>query len=256
MKSNSFKIATWNTKQGVAPRQKEPELWRWIQETIAPDVIVLTEAKAPRAGFPQGWSGIGVTGGVGNRRPWGTVIAGKNLELVKTEFKRRKTKSEANRPNPATTFCVDVRLDGEVYCRVMGHYGLMLDNMDGLDALGLLNLELEDVISEHGDKKLIVAGDFNLWPDSVVGSFEDIGLTSVTDLRYSFPELRNPESGSRIWTHKNGPKASDGMRQELDFIFISKDLNKKFLSTKGGVGDYPDAWEMSDHAPVTVTVSL
>ena len=256
MKSNSLKIATWNTKQGVAPRQKEPKLWRWIQETIDPDLIVLTEAKAPKAGFPQGWSGIWVPGGVGNRRPWGTVIAGRNLELVKTEFKRRKTKSEANRPNPATTFCVDVRLDGEVFCRVMGHYGLMLDNMDGLDALRLLHHELEDVISEHGDKKLLVAGDFNIWPDYVVGGFEDIGLTSVTDLRDSFPKLRSPESGSRIWTHKNGPKASDGMRQELDFIFISKDLKKKFVSTKGGVGDFPDAWEMSDHAPVTVTVSF
>ena len=256
MKSNSLKIATWNTKQGVAPRQKEPELWRWMQETIAPDLIVLTEAKAPKAGFPQGWSGIWVPGGVGNRRPWGTVIAGRNLELVKTEFKRRKTKSEANRPNPATTFCVDVRLDGEVFCRVMGHYGLMLDNMDGLDALRLLHHELEDVISEHGDQKLLVAGDFNIWPDYVVGGFEDIGLKSVTDLRDSFPTLRSPECGSRIWTHKNGPKASDGMRQELDFIFISKDLKKKFVSTKGGVGDFPDAWEMSDHAPVTVDLVI
>ena len=45
-------------------------------------------------------------------------------------------------------------------------------------------------------------------------------------------------------------------RQELDFIFISKDLKKKFVSTKCGVGDYPDAWEMSDHAPVTVDVAL
>ena len=256
MKSNSLKIATWNTKQGVAPRQKEPELWRWMQETIAPDLIVLTEAKAPKAGFPQGWSGIWVPGGVGNRRPWGTVIAGRNLELVKTEFKRRKTKSEANRPNPATTFCVGVRLDGEVFCRVMGHYGLMLDNMDGLDALRLLHHELEDVISEHGDQKLLVAGDFNIWPDYVVGGFEDIGLKSVTDLRDSFPTLRSPECGSRIWTHKNGPKASDGMRQELDFIFISKDLKKKFVSTKGGVGDFPDAWEMSDHAPVTVDLVI
>ena len=256
MKSNSLKIATWNTKQGVAPRQKEPELWRWIQETIDPDLIVLTEAKAPKAGFPQGWSGIWVPGGVGNRRPWGTVIAGRNLELVKTEFKRRKTKSEANRPNPATTFCVDVRLDGDVFCRVMGHYGLMLNSMDGFDALRLLHREIDDVISEHGDKKLIVAGDFNNWPDYVVDSFRNIGLTSVTDLRKTFPKLRDPQYGSRIWTHKNGPKASDGMRQELDFMFISKDLKKKFVSTEGGVGDYPDAWDMSDHAPVTMAISL
>ena len=254
MKSKSFKIATWNTKQGVAPRQKEPELWKWIQGTIDPDVIVLTEAKVPKVGFPKGWSGVCVPSGVGNRRPWGTVIAGKNLELVKTDFKRRETKSESNRPNPATTFCVDVMYSGELLCRVLGHYGLMLDNMDGYDALDLLHRELDDVMSEHGDKKLVVAGDFNLWPNDVVRGFKDKGLTTVTDLRSSFPKLRSSESGSRIWTHKNGPKASDGMRQELDFIFISKDLKKKFVSTKGGVGDYPDAWEMSDHAPVTVTV--
>lgn len=186
----------------------------------------------------------------------GNSDRGQNLELVKTDFKRRETKSQSNRPNPATSFCVDVMYGGELLCRVLGHYGLMLDNMDGYDALDLLHRELDDVMSEHGDKKLIVAGDFNLWPNDVVMGFKDKGLTTVTDLRSSFPKLRSPESGSRIWTHKNGPKASDGMRQELDFIFISKDLKKKFVSTKGGVGDYPDAWEMSDHAPVTVTVLL
>ena len=252
----TFRIATWNTKQGVAPRQKEPVLWQWIQNTIDPDLIVLTEAKAPKTGFPQGWSGVWVPGGVGNRRPWGTVIAGRNVEFVKTDFKRRKTKSEANRPNPAVTFCVDVIRGGDVLFRIVGHYGLMLDDMNGLDALRLLHRELDDVVSEYGDKKLVVAGDFNIWPDYVVGAFESIGMTSVTDLRESFPTLRNPESGSRIWTHKNGPLVSDGMRQELDFIFISKDLKKKFVGTSGGVGDFPDAWEMSDHAPVSVDIAL
>jgi hypothetical protein len=257
MKSvKEIRIATWNTKQGVAPRQREHVLWDWIQNTIDPDLIVLTEAKVPKDGFPSGWNGVWVPGGVGRKRPWGTIIAGSNLELVRTDFKRRKSKSEANRPNPATTFCVDVLREGELLLRVLGHYGLMLDSMDGRAALGLLHRELDDVISEHSDKRLVVAGDFNIWPDYVVGGFESIGMTSVTDLRKSFPNLRNPESGSRIWTHKNGPKESDGMRQELDFIFISKDLKKKLVSTKGGVGDFPDSWDMSDHAPVTVTLGI
>ena len=252
----SFRIATWNTKQGVAPRQKEPVLWQWIQNTIDPDLIVLTEAKAPKTGFPQGWSGVWVPGGVGVRRPFGTIIAGKQIELRKTEFRRGKTKSADNRPNPAATFCVDVIRGGDVLFRVVGHYGLMLGDMNGLDALHLLHRELDDVVAEYGDKKLVVAGDFNIWPDYIVSGFEDMGLTSVTDLRESFPKLRNPESGSRIWTHKNGPKASDGMRQELDFIFISKDLKKKFVGTSGGVGDFSDSWEMSDHAPVSVDLAI
>ncbi len=251
-----FRIATWNTKQGVGPRQKDPELWRWIQETIAPDLIVLTEAKPPKAGFPKDWSGVWVPGGVGNRRPFGTVIAGKNVELKNTEFRRRSTKSLENRPNPAATFCVDVLRKGEMLIRVMGHYGLMLDDKNGLDALDCLNKEVDDVLREHGDKRFVVAGDFNLWPNYVVGDFKEIGMTSVTDLRMSFPTLRDPQFGTRIWTHKNGAKDSDGKRQELDFIFISKDLKKKFVATKGGVGDFPDAWDMSDHAPVAIDLDI
>ena len=256
MNTGLFKIATWNTKQGVAPRQKEPVLWQWIQDSIQADVIVLTEAKAPKAGFPNGWTGIWVPGGVGGRRPWGTVIAGSEVELQKTEFRRTRTRSAENRPNPATTYCVDVLRKGELLVRVLGHYGLMLDGMDGLGALHLLYRELDDVIGEHGDKKLIVAGDFNIWPNYVIGDFKSIGMTSVTDMRQSFPTLRDPQYGSRIWTHKNGAKASDGMRQELDFIFISKDLKKNFVSTEGGVGDFPDAWEMSYHAPVSLSLYL
>ncbi len=252
----TFRIATWNTKQGVAPRQKDPELWRWIQETIAPDLIVLTEAKPPKTGFPKDWSGIWVPGGVGNRRPFGTVIAGKNVELKSTEFRRRSTKSLESRPNPAATFCVDVLRKGELLLRVMGHYGLMLGDKNGLDALDCLNKEVDDVLREHSDTRFVVAGDFNLWPNYVVRDFEAIGMISATDLRKTFPTLRDPQSGTRIWTHKNGAKASDGMRQELDFIFISKDLKKKFVSTKGGVGDFPDAWDMSDHAPVAVDLDI
>lgn len=253
---NNFRVATWNTKQGVAPRQPESALWDWIQKTITPDVIVLTEAKAPKTGFPTGWGGVWVPGGVGKRRPFGTVIAGNNVKLEKTVFNRRRTKLVENRPNPAATFCVDVFREGDLLLRVLGHYGLMLGDKNGLDALEDLNREIDDVLREHGGEKFIVAGDFNLWPDYVVSDFKSIGMTSVTELRESFPNLRDPQYGSRIWTHKNGAKASDGVRQELDFIFISKDLKKKFIGTKGGVGDFPDAWEMSDHAPVTVDIEL
>ena len=55
----SVKVATWNTKQGVARRQKEDVLWSWNQRTSDADIIVLTEAKDPKAGFPQGWTGYG-----------------------------------------------------------------------------------------------------------------------------------------------------------------------------------------------------
>jgi len=217
---------------------------------------VLTEAKAPKSGFPSGWNGVWLPGGVGKRRPFGTVIAGNQVALRRTEFRRRKTKSEDKRSNPATTFCVDAIRGGDVVFRIFGHYGLMLESMNGLDSLAQLNNEIDDVISEYGETKLVVAGDFNLWPDYVTDGFKQRGLTSVTDLRDSFPKLDKPLNGTRIWTHKNGPKQSDGTRQELDFIFMSPDLVDQVDNTKGGVGDFPDAWEMSDHAPIMVDLKM
>lgn len=252
----SFRIATWNTKQGVAPRQKEPVLWEWILKTIKADVVVLTEAKAPKQGFPLGWNAVWVPGGVGKNRPWGTIIAAKDLELKKCEFKRRRSKREEDQANPVTSFAVEVLRAGKTLVRVYGHYGLMLNDMNGHDALHGAECEIEDLIHEHGSEKIICAGDFNLWPSDITGWFEKIGMVSVTDLRNSFPNLRDPVAGSRIWTHKNGPKASDGMRQELDFIFLSKDLVKHVKGTKGGVGDFSDSWEMSDHAPVSVDLAI
>ena len=254
--SQTIRVATWNTKQGVAPRQKEPVLWDWIQDSISADLIVLTEAKAPKAGFPEGWSGVWTPGGVGKKRPWGTVVAGKGLHFQECEFKRRKSKNDEDRPHTATSFAVDVFREDEFLLRIYGHYGLMLEQMDGFDALIGATNELNDIIREHGPERLIFAGDFNDWPNSVRGWFKNLDMLSVTDLRKEFPVLKDPVEGTRIWTHKNGAKHTDGARQELDFIFISKDLKRKVVEIKGGVDDFPDAWEMSDHAPVVVTLNL
>jgi hypothetical protein len=193
---------------------------------------------------------------VGKGRPWGTVIAAKDLNLQTCEFKRRKSKLEEDQPNPVTSFAVDVFRNDEYLLTVYGHYGLMLHNMDGGDALSAAHSELQDIIREHGPERLVFAGDFNLWPNVVRGWFKNIEMLSVTDLRKEFPVLKDPVAGTRIWTHKNGARHTDGARQELDFIFISKDLKRKVIEIKGGVHDFPDAWEMSDHAPVVVTLDL
>ena len=49
---------------------------------------------------------------------------------------------------------------------------------------------------------------------------------------------------------------ADGARQELDFISVSSDLRVGLSRIKGGVDDFPDVWDMSDHAPVAVSLSF
>ena len=252
----SIRIATWNTKQGVAPRKPAPVLWEWIIDVTKADVLVLTEAKVPKDGLPAGWTAIYQPGGVDKRRRYGTIVAARALDLRPTDFKRRKTKQEENRPHPATTFTVDVSLDGDLAVRVIAAYGLLAGTGNGLRELRLISNEVRDVMRQHGDEEIVLAGDFNLWPDRVVPTVKDLGLVDVTGARKSLPDLETPSGGSRIWTHKNGPVCTNGARQELDYIFVSRQLATGMQDIAGGVHDYPESWEMSDHSPVAVTLNL
>jgi len=252
----STRLATWNTKQGVAPRQAAPILWDWIINVTQADVLVLTEAKVPKDGVPTGWTAIYQAGGVDKQRRYGTIVAARGFDLRLTEFKRRKTRREEDRPHSATTFAVDVSRDGDLVLRVIAAYGLLAGTGNGLRELRVISNEIRDVIRHHGDKEIVLAGDFNLWPDRVVPTVEDLGLVDVTGSRTSYPDLEAPSGGSRIWTHKNGPKCSNGARQELDYIFVSRHLANRMKDISGGVHDYPESWEMSDHSPVAVTLSL
>jgi hypothetical protein len=250
----SLRIATWNTKQGVAPRQKTPALWKWISRETDAQLLVLTEARIPKEGVPDGWQLVYTPGGIGDKRKYGTVIAARDgVELRRAEYKRPD--QSLVRPHPATTFAVEVFIGGQIEFTLMGAYGLLHGTGNGyLELEGILN-EHVDLIDGYGTERQVIAGDFNLWPDHLLKHTEKLALVDVTSQRRTFPKLREPEGGSRIWTHKNGAKHTDGARQELDYVFVSHDLKDGLQDIQGGVDDFPDSWEMSDHAPVAVTVT-
>ena len=157
-------VATWNMKQAVAPKKPLPILWDWIESDINPDVIVLTEARVPKEGLPKGWNAIWTPGGIGPRRTWGTIIAARNLNLRPAKFERNPAKdSNYKSPQPGSVHTVDILVGAEVWATVVGAYGFMLDSKNGWDALlGIAN-ECIDLI-DSGNDRVILAGDFNLWP--------------------------------------------------------------------------------------------
>ena len=245
-------VATWNMKQAVAPKKPLPELWEWIENSISPDVIVLTEARVPKEGLPEGWQAIWTPGGIGPRRTWGTIIAARNIDIRPAEFTRNPDNDEDYKsPQPGTLHTADIIIDKEVWATIVGAYGYMPESKNGWDALlGIAN-ECADLILS-GNDRVILAGDFNLWPDHLVPIIEEnLGLVDVMSFVEDLPELEGAVGGSRIWTHKNG-NSPNAARQELDFIFVSEELSDGVTAVGGGIFDFPDAWDMSDHAPVVV----
>ena len=245
-------IATWNMKQAVAPKKPLPILWDWIESDIDPDVIVLTEARIPREGLPLDWNAIWTPGGIGPRRTWGTIIAARNLSLKIAEFERNSAHdSSYMSPQPGTVHTVDVLVGDKVWATIVGAYGFMSESKNGWDALFGIANECRDLINS-GNERVILAGDFNLWPSDVLPIIEDdVGLVDLMGSVEGLPDLVGGVGGSRIWTHKNG-NSPNAARQELDYIFVSEELADEVVSVGGGIDDFPDAWEMSDHAPVVV----
>jgi hypothetical protein len=241
-------------KQAVAPLQPLDDRWNWITSVTSADVLVLTEAKVPEGGAPDDWQVVHVPDGIGKRRRWGTVVAGRRLEIQRSEFRRRLTRHENDQPNPATTFTVDILRGGTLMFRLIGAYGLLEGTGNGFRELEFILNECEDVIDHFGPEQLVLAGDLNLWPDDALPPLLDLGLIDVVSRKTRLPELDAPLGGSRIWTHKNGPRDSNGARQEIDFIFVSGDLIESVKDVDGGVDDFPDAWDFSDHAPVVATL--
>jgi len=245
-------VATWNMKQAVAPKKPLPELWEWIENSISPDVIVLTEARVPKEGLPEGWQAIWTPGGIGPRRTWGTIIAARNVDIRPAVFPRNpENDDDYKSPHPGSLHTADIIIDNEVWATIVGAYGFMPESKNGWDALlGIAN-ECADLIIS-GNDRVILAGDFNLWPDDLVPIIEEnLGLVDVLSFVDDLPELEGAVGGSRIWTHKNG-NSPNAARQELDFIFVSEELSDEVTAVGGGIFDFPDAWDVSDHAPVVV----
>ena len=88
-----MRVATWNMKQAVAPRRPLADLWSWLEGEVDPDVVVLTEAKVPAGGPPPGWVAVWEPDGIGPRRRWGTVVAGRDA----VRLSRRGTPSRRRR---------------------------------------------------------------------------------------------------------------------------------------------------------------
>jgi len=109
-------IATWNLKQAVAPKQKPAVLWEWMERELQPHVVVLTEAKLPADGVPDGWTAMYREGGSGPRRRWGTVLAARNVDIIPvTDFATPTGLRDTDELWPGTVQVADIGWNGSYW---------------------------------------------------------------------------------------------------------------------------------------------
>lgn len=257
-----LRVCTWNLKQAVAPRKPLPELWTWLEDRVSPTVAVLTEARVPKGGPPSGWSVQNTPEGIGKGRPWGTVLAarGATLEPV-THTRSRLKRAPLQFTFPATVQVADVLVGRERWATVVGVYGLGVNRHgertgSGRWTIPLMARELAPLLESNRGERLILAGDFNLWPCDAQIAMTGTGLVDLVEhTAHERPALGGcsgctlGEACGHMWTHRNGnsPRAAV---QNIDFMYASRALLPELMVVTGGIADFPDAWQVSDHAPV------
>lgn len=284
-----MRIATWNLKQAVAPRKKVTELMGWADSNIGADVYAFTEAKVPEDLDPRWqyqWEPEGVYPDKPNK--WGTVLASNRLTLnpvvsVGSKFRSKDLQFKW----PAAVQVADVIKDGKVWCTLVGLYAVTRgrtnddDRGNGSYSLPKLLSQLEPLFNSPRGDRVIVAGDFNLWPGNVKGLADKhdlIDLVEMTadtreplvnchDCKYFAGTRKAVERCGHLFTHRNGAmpkdeaaaKRSRAMVQQIDFIWASKKLSKEVVRVYGGLQSFPkpsdipyipEIWKLSDHAPV------
>jgi hypothetical protein len=258
-----MRIATWNIKQAVAPKKPLEHLWQWAEEQIDADVVVLTEAKVPKGGVPPGWTAVWDANGIDQRRRWGTVIAGRDVELLPvTEVRVGGKTHRLDVEWPAAVHVVDVMSGGDRWATLIGFYGVTIDRNGkscghGGDSVPLMMNQLDPLFESDRADRIVLAGDLNLWPVHFGKFFAEFGLIDLiedtAEWRQPLERCANcngrPEGCGHLWTHKNGNSPNAAV-QQIDFIFATEVLAERVVDLWGGVADFEDAWDVSDHAPV------
>tara|TARA_B100000287_G_C20520138_1_gene736601 strand:+ start:145 stop:954 length:810 start_codon:yes stop_codon:yes gene_type:complete len=263
-------------KQAVAPKKPLDELWEWAGEQIQPDVISLTEAKVPKDGVPHSWSALWDSNGIYPTKrngKWGTVLASRSPKLVPVkEVKTRWRKKELKIKWPASLQVADIYTEDKHWGTIVALYAANRSQKgfnfgNGYKNLSIALKQLEPLFeSTHGDR-IILAGDFNCWPDWISSLIEKYNLVDLIEetasTRKPLPRCANcaslegidkpdnfisPTCG-HLWTHKNG-NSDNAKVQQIDFLLSTHNLLDELNKVYGGIEDFPDAWQVSDHAPV------
>ena len=116
----------------------------------------------------------------------------------------------------------------------------------------------------------MIAGDFNLWPVDVQRYFRNLDFVDLIEHtaydRAPLPQCANCDflvaNGKKhvnpcghLWTHRNG-NSPNAKRQQIDYIYSSPELVNELVGVTGGIADFPDAWDVSDHAPVVADFQI
>jgi len=225
-----IKLVTWNMGYWQY-RSKHPEAWKYLRDSIRPDIALLQETRPPALDGDERVILNEIHQG------WGTAVYVRSLQAASSaDFDRYPTRVVAagvHLSSNKTMFVVSIHAP-IIGNRVFPHLSNIFD----------------DIESELADESCIVGGDLNsarlaekVWPNYGHGPFfERLDQSWLVDCRKKF----YPEEVQTIFRPKQFYPFQD------DHIFVSRDLAEKVVEYQVLNSDI--ARTVSDHIPVVVEI--
>jgi exonuclease III len=239
-----MRIATWNLNTWINRKNgiDNSTLWNWADDNLAADLVIFTEAATPPppAVRAQGWNVVHRPGGFPNRSSWGTLIAGRNLRVEHLTHVGKK-KYELDTKFPGSLTAADVWVNDEYFACVVGIY-LPYRKDANKDFIGHPTSDLAELkddfknLLDHCDGRLIVAGDLNdIHYRQIPKPLNKLGLVDPFK-NYDHVTFRQDWDQEGIFL--------------MDYIYLASELADRITAFSGGIDDFPDSMNVSDHAPL------
>jgi exonuclease III len=241
-----MRIATWNLNTWINRKNgiDNSTLWNWADDNLAADLVIFTEAATPPppAVRAQGWNVVHRPGGFPNRSNWGTLIAGRNMRVEHLTHVGKK-KYELDTKFPGSLTAADVWVNDEYFACVVGMYLPYRKNANK-DFIGHPTSDLAELkddfknLLDHCDGRLIVAGDLNdIHYRQIPKPLNKLGLVDPFK-NYDHVTFRQDWDQEGIFL--------------MDYIYLASELADRITAFSGGIDDFPDSMNVSDHAPLLI----
>ena len=226
---------------------KNEDWLKWAKK-LGANMMILPEAAGPEPFVAAGMKAVFRPGGFPKTSGWCTAIVADDSFEIRRITHVKNNEYELDKHFPGTLVAADAFLkNGAYFATIIGlHIRFRKDRgkITSDPARDLLTI-LPDIQAIHEDRKapLVIGGDFNFSTIDVPYCLKNIasgGLELVDPFTQLNPKTFKQRLGRDLW--------------KLDYAYLSKDLASKVTARRGGIGDFPDAFSRSDHAPLLLTI--
>lgn len=248
-------------------RASRESAWRWLQETVRPDVALLQEAVAPEGVGQVVWKGAGID----RSRPWASLVVSFGppiREVRRWKGRYHEGERDLHGTYPGTLAIAMLELPRQAPVALVSMYGL-LDDGYAFTTVHRLLTDLAPLLDSRQGERIILGGDLNCstqFPQpygrihrNLFERFEVHGLVNLTqatrDRRPALDDCPCEEAPAcgHVRTQRHGRSAKPW---QTDYILASQRLARKVVRCEVVDGGTPGPWEFSDHCPIVATFDL